>query len=58
MRAQRLRIESEFSEKYDAWKEETGLDKIVEEQDIAERGVSLDGDSDQSSGRVRGWISC
>jgi ATP-dependent Clp protease ATP-binding subunit ClpC len=35
-KAQRLRVESEFKEKLDAWEAEHQLDELVEENDIAE----------------------
>jgi ATP-dependent Clp protease ATP-binding subunit ClpC len=35
-KAERLAIESEFTEKRDAWRQETGLDEIVDAGDIAE----------------------
>ncbi len=35
-KAERLALESEFSKKRDAWRQETGLDEIVDAADIAE----------------------
>ena len=35
-RAERLRLETEFNERYDAWQAEKGLDEIVDYDDIAE----------------------
>ncbi len=35
-KTERLAMESEFAEKRDAWREEAGLDEIVEAEDIAE----------------------
>jgi ATP-dependent Clp protease ATP-binding subunit ClpC len=35
-KSQRLKLESEFNVKYEAWKKETGIEEIVHEEDIAE----------------------
>ncbi|MFC2029782.1 ATP-dependent Clp protease ATP-binding subunit [Chloroflexota bacterium] len=35
-KSERMAIEAEFNEKRDAWRQETGLDEIVEAEDIAE----------------------
>ena len=42
-KAERMALETEFGEKRDAWRQETGLDEIVETEDIAEVVASWTG---------------
>jgi ATP-dependent Clp protease ATP-binding subunit ClpC len=42
-KTERMALESEFTEKRDAWRQETGLDEIVEAEDIAEVVASWTG---------------
>lgn len=42
-KAERLAMETEFKEKRDAWRQETGLDEIVDDDDIAEVVASWTG---------------
>ena len=42
-KAERMALETEFTEKRDAWRQETGLDEIVDAEDIAEVVASWTG---------------
>ena len=44
-KAERLRLESEFSQKRDAWEAEHKLDEVVDEEDIAQVVCPMDWDS-------------